>query len=252
MGREEQIEEREVLDSIFPDEITGPPLLRPIPPFHQLILPSADIDETSYRIAIKPDIPSVNSDDLDAEAPIVLLTVTYPPSYPDEAPILDLSLPPNAPKISYLDLSTDSSTLLSSLKPTITENLGMAMIFTLVTTLQESIESLIRSRIADVQKAKDREQEEAEAKENAKFHGERVTRESFLKWRERFREETSVREEEERLRKEREAEGKVKGGGKKEDKLTGRELWEKGLVGKEVEEEDVTGAEEGIEGLIVG
>lgn len=26
MGREEQIEEREVLDSIFPDEITGEPL----------------------------------------------------------------------------------------------------------------------------------------------------------------------------------------------------------------------------------
>ena len=27
MGREEQIEEREVLDSIFPDEITGEPLV---------------------------------------------------------------------------------------------------------------------------------------------------------------------------------------------------------------------------------
>lgn len=27
MGREEQIEEREVLDSIFPDEITGKPLV---------------------------------------------------------------------------------------------------------------------------------------------------------------------------------------------------------------------------------
>ncbi|KAL9047153.1 MAG: hypothetical protein Q9206_006881 [Seirophora lacunosa] len=38
MGREEQIEEREVLDSIFPDEIT-------------------DINETSFRIAIEPDIP---------------------------------------------------------------------------------------------------------------------------------------------------------------------------------------------------
>ena len=27
MGREEQIEEREVLDSIFPDEITGPSIV---------------------------------------------------------------------------------------------------------------------------------------------------------------------------------------------------------------------------------
>jgi len=29
MGREEQIEEREVLDSIFPDEITGEPGVTP-------------------------------------------------------------------------------------------------------------------------------------------------------------------------------------------------------------------------------
>lgn len=32
MGREEQTEEREVLDSIFPDEITGPLSAEPIPP----------------------------------------------------------------------------------------------------------------------------------------------------------------------------------------------------------------------------
>ena len=37
MGREEQIEEREVLDSIFPDEI-------------------ADISETSYKVTISLDV----------------------------------------------------------------------------------------------------------------------------------------------------------------------------------------------------
>ena len=37
MGREEQIEEREVLDSIFPDEIT-------------------DISETSYKVTILLDV----------------------------------------------------------------------------------------------------------------------------------------------------------------------------------------------------
>ncbi|KAL8747138.1 MAG: hypothetical protein Q9184_007643 [Pyrenodesmia sp. 2 TL-2023] len=230
MGREEQIEEREVLDSIFPDEIQ-------------------DINETSYRVAIKPDIPHETGVE-DAETPTLLLTVTYPPVYPDEPPILDLSLPLNAPKPQYLDLASDRLHLLSSLNDTITENLGMAMIFTLVTTLQESIETLIRSRIAEVQRAKDEEAAEAEVKENAKFEGERVTRESFLKWREKFRAEMAMKEEEEE-RVRREGESKVRGV-RKEEKMSGRELWEKGLVGKEVEEEEGVGLEEGLEGLKVG
>lgn len=124
----------------------------------------------------------------------------------------------------------------------------MAMIFTLVTTLTETIENLITSRIVDIQKEKDREVEEAEAKENAKFHGERVTRESFLRWREGFRAEMEKRlEEEERVRKE----GEGKRGAKREERLTGRDLWEKGMVGKEMEEEE-EGLEEGVEGLRFG
>lgn len=123
------------------------------------------------------------------------------------------------------------------------------MIFTLVTTLTETIENLITSRISDIQKEKDREAEEAEAKENAKFHGEKVTRESFLRWREGFRAEMEKRvEEEERVRKE----GEGKRGAKKEERLTGRELWEKGMVGKEADMEEDEGLEEGVEGLKVG
>lgn len=44
MGIEEQKEEREVLDSIFPDEIT-------------------DISETEYRVQIKLDIQQEDDDD---------------------------------------------------------------------------------------------------------------------------------------------------------------------------------------------
>ena len=124
----------------------------------------------------------------------------------------------------------------------------MAMIFTLVTTLQENIETLVRDRVASIQKARDKEAEEVEAKENAKFHGEKVTRESFLRWRDKFREEMEAKEEDERIRREAEMKGK---GGKKEEKLTGRELWERGMVGKEVEEEDA-GLEEAVETLKVG
>jgi hypothetical protein len=43
MGREDQIEEREVLDSIFPDEIT-------------------DVSETEYRVAITLDVTQPEED----------------------------------------------------------------------------------------------------------------------------------------------------------------------------------------------
>ena len=54
MGREEQIEEREVLDSIFPDEITGIALSRVGKP--QVDSTSTDISETSYKVTISLDI----------------------------------------------------------------------------------------------------------------------------------------------------------------------------------------------------
>jgi hypothetical protein len=54
MGRDEQIEEREVLDSIFSEEITGAPD-RSCSGIAQLTDPS-DISQTSYRISIALDI----------------------------------------------------------------------------------------------------------------------------------------------------------------------------------------------------
>lgn len=67
MGREDQKEEREVLDSIFPDEITGTApffyslLYRP-----QGIIPltnSSDISDTEYRISITLDVDNEPGDD---------------------------------------------------------------------------------------------------------------------------------------------------------------------------------------------
>jgi len=47
MGREEQREEREVLDSIFPDEIQ-------------------DVSDTEYRITIALDVPAQGDEEEDA------------------------------------------------------------------------------------------------------------------------------------------------------------------------------------------
>ncbi|KAF2691338.1 RWD-domain-containing protein [Lentithecium fluviatile CBS 122367] len=189
MGIEEQKEEREVLESIFPDEIQA----------------------------------------------IIILNVKYTTNYPDEAPDLDLTQPPNAPKHPYLDIQSDKSHLLSALSTTIPDNLGMQMIFTLVMCLKDSAEALINERQNAKQHALEMEAAKAEEEENRKFQGEAVTRESFLKWREKYRRE--LREEEQKREEEAETEAKKKGR-KEEKKLTGKELWTQGLVGKGGDEED--------------
>ncbi|KAG2419434.1 hypothetical protein HFD88_004230 [Aspergillus terreus] len=218
MGREEQIEEREVLDSIFPEEIT-------------------DISDTSYRISITLDPPE--NDVEETEQPVLILQVTYPADYPDVAPDLDLSAPPNAPKHPRLDVQEDRERLLEALQPTIEENMGMAMVFTLVSTLKESAELLMAERVNAVHALKEMEAAKAEEEENRKFQGTAVTRETFLEWLEKFKQE--MEDEERRQREEKEAEEKKargKGPAKEEKKLTGKELWERGLAGKGDYDED--------------
>ncbi|OGM49095.1 RWD domain protein (Gir2) [Aspergillus bombycis] len=212
MGREDQIEEREVLDSIFPEEIT-------------------DLSDTSYRISIALDAPE--NDVEEAEQPVLLLQVSYPADYPDVAPELELSAPPNAPRHPRLDVQEDRDQLLESLQPTIEENLGMAMVFTLVSALKENAEQLMSERVNAVHAEKEKEAAKAEEEENRKFQGTAVTRETFIEWLEKFKAE--MEEEEKRQREEKDAEDKKankKSPAKEEKKMTGRQLWETGLAGK--------------------
>ncbi len=158
----------------------------------------------------------------------------YPEQYPDVAPHLELSAPPNAPKEDHLDIHADKGRLLASLEPIIDENLGMAMIFTVISSLKDAAEQLIAERQGSARADKEAEAAMAEEEENRKFQGRAVTRESFLEWRTNFRFE--LEQEEERKVQEREAEDKRKRI-KPEERLSGRQLWERGLVGK-VDEDD--------------
>lgn len=176
----------------------------------------------------------------------IILNVQYPPDYPDEAPRLDINTPPNAPKHPYLDIQEDKARLLSALSETINENLGMAMIFTLVSTLKDGAELLISERQNAKQALLEIEAQKEEEEENRKFQGDAVTRESFLAWRERFMKEMA--EEEQRKLEEKEAEDKRKKI-KEEKKLTGKELWQQGLVGKLDEDDEGRDALEGMEKL---
>ena len=215
MGREDQKEEREVLDSIFPDEIQ-------------------DISDTEYRVSISLDVNDESEEE--PQSPTIILNVRYPQDYPDEAPMLDITQPPNAAKYEHVDIQEDKARLLDALQPTIEENMGMAMVFTLVSTLKDAAELLISERQQAVQAQKDFESRLAEEEENRKFEGEKVTRESFLAWREKFKQE--MEEEKARKAAEQEAEEKKKRGKLEEKKLSGKQLWQQGLVGKVAEEDE--------------
>ena len=171
----------------------------------------------------------------------LLLTISLPASYPTTAPSLSLTLPPSSPHpLPYLSLPTpDGPHLLTLLSPTITENLGTAMIYTLLLTLKDLTEGLILERATAVQEARDREKRMREEEEMRKFEGEKVSAGVFERWRAGFRREMMEEEEEGKRREEEKSGGK---GGKREGgegrRLTGREMWEKGLVGREEEAEE--------------
>ena len=189
---------------------------------------SADVAdrENAFRIAIKLDVPEIPEE----EAPVFLLQVAYPEDYPDVAPDLDLQTAPDGPRHPLLDLASEKDGLLESIQPTIEESLGMSMVFSIHAALKEKAENLISERLAKAEAEREATIREAEEKENAKFHGTTVTRETFIEWRDRFVKE--MEEKEEREIAEKEAEDRKKRGGKDEKKLTGRQLWERGLVGK--------------------
>lgn len=230
MGLEEQNEEREVLDSIFPDEIT-------------------ETSDNAYRVSISLDLPE-NSEPLE-EPLTILLNVSYPESYPDVAPNLDITSPPNAIKHDLLDVSADKAQLLDSLSSIIEDSLGMAMVFTLVTTLKEAAETLMTDRARQEQELKDVAARQREEEENRKFHGEKVTRERFLEWREKFRRETEEKERQRREEEETELAKGKRGVKVEEKKLTGKQLWERGLIGKVDDDGEIDGVVDGTEKLKV-
>jgi hypothetical protein len=123
------------------------------------------------------------------------------------------------------------------LSETIEENMGMAMIFTLVSTLKDNAEKLIAERQAGARREHEQKVEAAEREENKKFHGTPVTPETFMSWREGFKkemEEMKIKEEE----AEEAAEKKKNKGKDTVTQLTGKQLWERGLAGKIEEDED--------------
>ncbi|XP_028164726.1 RWD domain-containing protein 1 [Ostrinia furnacalis] len=180
----EQTSEVEALDSIY----CGDMQILETKPFHKFSIP---IKSEGYD---------------DGEGLACNLIFTYTAKYPEELPIIELDNEDN------FDDSVHKNELLEHLTQQGTENLGMVMIFTLVSAGQEWLNEkwdYIKKEREERILAKLKADEEAELK---RFEGTRVTVESFLAWRKQFEIDMGIP-----ARREREAKGK--------DKLTGKELF---------------------------
>ncbi|KAK6125132.1 hypothetical protein DH2020_041145 [Rehmannia glutinosa] len=136
------------------------------------------------------------------------LIFSHTENYPDEPPLLSLK--------SLKGIQTgDLKVLKEKLEQEAAENLGMAMVYTLVTSAKEWLSERF-SQDAD----EDAEEDEAAKDEVIVPHGEPVTVDTFLAWRERFEAELAL----ERAKLMPDSALTVS----KEKKLTGRQWFESG------------------------
>ena len=119
------------------------------------------------------------------------LHVVLPPTYPDVIPELSLSLTPDSPRSTIA--KDQFPGILKKLDTAADENLGIAMIFTLVSILKETLEELLISTEAKEEEAKrtaeEREKERLRDEVEEQIRSIRrtpVTYELFLEWKRKF------------------------------------------------------------------
>ena len=144
--------------------------------------------------------------DEDAEVGLkCYLVFTYTPEYPDSAPIVEIE-----------DQSWENpdyeEQLLTHIKTVIEENMGIEMVFPIVSSAQEWLNVKWDNHQEEEEQAKEQAKLALEQLEQKKFEGTRVTVETFLKWKTDFDKEFGLADKQ----KKDTSEGR---------KLTGRELF---------------------------
>lgn len=229
---EEQAQEIEVLESIYPDEFEK-------------------ISDSELLIRVALDTPSDRTHCL-------ILSIVYPDTYPEVVPGIGVTVADDEASDEYdsdgseesdeddeatreakvaLHMSEqvefdaaclqDLEVILGAEAET---QIGIPMVFALATQLKEEAELMFDKILKDMNDAYDKRSREREQKEQQKFSGTTVTRELYLEWRQRFRAEMKVEELQEAKRL-----------AMHNGKLTGRQIFERGLAGAEDDEDIVEG-----------
>lgn len=217
---EEQQQELEVLQSIYPDELEI-------------------LSDTHFTISLKLETKSDRGHS-------AILDVKYTPTYPEEVPKLEVrvisdDLPvasddedDDEDKSKLVHLSEqielgklDANSLTKRLEEEAELNVGMPSVFALAALLKDEGEALFQLKLDAAQKKYEEELLAKEAEEQKKFFGTPVNKETYLEWRKKFRADMQIE------KKDKERFDKMHNG-----KMSGREIFEKGLAGNEEDELD--------------
>ncbi|XP_055587394.1 RWD domain-containing protein 1-like [Uranotaenia lowii] len=194
--REDQCNEIEALDSIYCGELE----VLVSEPLHRFKLPIRTIDYSCGGGGGGEDEEEQEDDGLNC-----MLVFSYTDKYPDTAPLVEIEDPEN-----FRDGYEEE--LLAHIEATIQENIGIEMIFSLVSSAQEWLNCKYDQLKSDAENEKEEAKRRQEEIERKKFEGTRVTVETFMTWKTKFELEMGITE-----RKEKTA-GEAR-------KLTGKELF---------------------------
>jgi len=186
--KEEQSNEIEALESIYPDEFE----VLETKPHHK------------FSVEIKSDfVPNEYGVEIDQAC--ISLIIGYTATYPDDQPVMEIIPIENIEEEDLEELRTE-------LVAQCEENLGMVMVFTLVSHSLEWLNTHIENIYQSAKDEEERKKKALEEAEQKRFEGTRVTMESFLSWKSKFDEEMKTKAQ---IEKEKE----------KNKKPTGRELF---------------------------
>lgn len=171
--REDQCNEIEALDSIYCGELE----VLQSEPLHRFKLPIAT---TEYD-------PEVETEGLSC-----MLVFSYTEKYPDTAPLVEIEDPENF-RDGY------EGGLLEHIQETIQENLGIEMIFSLVSSAQEWLNCKYDELKNEAENEKLEAKRRLDEEERKKFEGTRVTVESFMAWKIAFERDMGITEKKEKL-----------------------------------------------------
>ncbi|XP_035780223.1 RWD domain-containing protein 1-like [Anopheles albimanus] len=183
--REDQLNEIEALDSIYCGEL--------------------EVEQTEPHKFRLPIATTEYDAEVETEGLSCKLLFTYTEKYPDTAPLVEIEDPEN-----FQDGYEQE--LLEHIHKTIEENLGIEMIFSLVSSAQEWLNVKYDELKNAAESAKEEAKRKVDEEEMKKFEGTRVTVETFMAWKTQFELDLGITERKEKILAE-------------NRKLTGRELF---------------------------
>ncbi|CAJ0592422.1 unnamed protein product [Cylicocyclus nassatus] len=159
--KEQQIQEIEALQAIYQEE--------------ELEVICDEYPNISVRVNLKSNQENESPSDFE-----VALVVELPEDYPDAIPRIRLE------GIDHLFTKERIQKAVQLLENEAGSNLGMVMVFTVVSALQDELGVLLAEKMKEAELKVEEEKQKEEAISRKKFEGTPVTPETFLAWKEKF------------------------------------------------------------------